>query len=342
MKLLFFILFFILAEINMSWFKDLMAKGAKQPQMVDAPAPKKKPVLPKVKVDLVNSQHLFYDLLFGDSVEPRTNNNLELLVIARADEILINPKLIKFTSFPKALKETLDKIEKNCDTSQIQNSLEQDPLLASDVIRLVNTPIYNSSKKPITSLKVAINSIGLEMLKEIATTASINRMFSNNSIYFKMFGEKLWQHSLLTARISESKALKEGIDPYTAFFVGIVHELGKIALYTELVNAVSNTDSDEQLGSMCFRKSMTKLSKLLTYNIVRSWPLPKEIVSPLKEFVMYKKLENPSKLAKILVEATLLSELCLLFDAKLIDQDEALIILDKNNIELENIEYVIS
>jgi HD-like signal output (HDOD) protein len=327
----------------MSWFTELLHRGVKdfsdQPKALEVVVPQPRQ---RVKVDLVNSEHLFYDLLFGDTIETsEKNEKIERAIIDRVSEVLINPKKINFQSFPKALKDTLDKIDKDADIKDIQQSLEQDPILVSDVVRLANTAALNSSSTQVTSLQVAISRVGLQSLKQVVISATFERMMTSVSpIYFKLFGEKIWQHSLLTAKICEQKAKTVGIDPYTAFFVGIIHDVGKIAIFSELVDAVQQQGTEGELGSLYFRKVMTSLSKQLTYNIVRSWQLPKTIIDPIKQHIVVAKVPTEGRLVNILVESKLISELSLLYNDKLINLDEAALIIEKRGLASDNIEFI--
>lgn len=328
----------------MSWFTELLQRGVKE---VDAPpAPKQviaKEPIKKIKVDLVNSEHLFYDLLFGDTAQADSKNeSVERAIIDRVSEVLINPKNINFQSFPKALKDTLDKIDQDADIKDIQQSLEQDPILASDVVRLANTGAFSaSSTTQVTSLQVAISRVGLSSLKQVVTAAVVERMMTKVSpVYFKMFGEKIWQHSLLTARICEIKAKSIGYDPYSAFFIGIIHDVGKIAIFSELVDAVQKRVDDSEPGSLYFRKVMTSLSKQLTYNIVRSWALPKSIIEPIKQHVAYGKVPSEHQFVDVLVESKLISELNLLFKEKMISIEEAALVLEKGGYDTESISFI--
>jgi len=328
----------------MSWFTELLERGANndtatsqstEPEIIDAPSP-------IIKVDLVNSDHLFYDLLFGETAQCSVkNDNIERAIIDRVSEVLINPQNINFQSFPKALKDTLDKIDNNADIKDIQQSLEQDPVLSADVVRLANNTSYSRASIQVTSLQVAISRVGLESLKKLVTQATFERLMTQVSpIYFKLFGEKIWQHSLLTAKVCEQKAKLLGIDPYTAFFVGIIHDVGKIAIFSELVDAVQQQEDDSEPGSLYFRKVMTSLSKQLTYNIVRSWVLPKVIIEPIKQHVVYGKVLSDNKLVSVLVEAKLVSELSLLYREAMISLDEVAVILEIRGYDSSNLEFI--
>ncbi|WP_435275472.1 HDOD domain-containing protein [Psychrobium sp. nBUS_13] len=325
----------------MSWFTDLLDRGVTE----KAAAPKSKPLadpVTKVKVDLINSEHLFYDLLFGDTAQTSGRNEIvERAIIDRVSEALINPKSIRFQSFPKALKDTLDKIDSDEDIKDIKKSLEQDPILASDVVRLANSVAFSNSSNQVTSLQVAISRVGFQNIKQLVTAAVMERMMRQVSpLYFKLFGEKIWQHSLLTARICERKAKQIGYDPYSAFFIGVIHDIGKIAIFSELVDAVQKSEEDSEPGSLYFRKVMTSLSKQLTYNIVRSWELPQAIIDPIKQHVVVGKVQTDHKLVDILVESKLISELNLLYLEDMISLEEAALIFEKRGYDESNIEFL--
>ena len=325
----------------MSWFTELLDRGVKEKEAAPISKPVTEPVK-KVRVDLINSEHLFYDLLFGDTAKTSTRNEVvEKAIIDRVSEVLINPKNIRFQSFPKALKDTLDKIDSDEDIKNIQKSLEQDPILASDVVRLANSGAFSNSSNQVTSLQVAISRVGFHNLKQLVTAAVMERMMTKVSpLYFKLFGEKIWQHSLLTARICEQKAKQIGYDPYSAFFIGVIHDVGKIAIFSELVDAVQKAEEDSEPGSLYFRKVMTSLSKQLTYNIVRSWELPQAIIEPIKQHIVVGKVQSDNKLVDILVESKLISELNLLYLEDMISLDEAALIFEKRGYDESNIEFL--
>lgn len=84
--------------------------------------------------------------------------------------------------------------------------------------------------------------------------------------------------------------------------MAFIHDVGKIAIFSELVDAVQQQGTEGEPGSLYFRKVMTSLSKQLTYNIVRSWQLPKTIVDPIKQYVVITKVPTEGQLVNILVE----------------------------------------
>jgi len=325
----------------MSWYTELLNRGAskakKSKKQVDERPPTEKE--PAVKIDLVNSQHLFYDLIFGDTHQ-KQDTVIEQIVIDRVSNILIQPDKINFEPLPKALAETLEKIDQQCDLDAIQQSLSQDPILASEVLRLANTAAFRRTLNEVSNLKLAISMVGMKSLRQIVTAASISGITQVNSVYFKLFGEKIWQHSLTTAKFCEQKALAQGLDPFIAFFVGIIHDVGKIAIFSELVNAIQDEAPGAEPGSRDFRKVMTSLSKQLTFNIARSWQLPAAIIEPIKQHIVYKVTPEINPITLILVESTLMSELFLLVENEMITLQQAGAILTKKDISLDNLALI--
>jgi len=326
----------------MSWFTDLMNKGTADPKSIKqdkpqakkATAPHDKKVPAKVDVDLINSEHLFYDLLFGKEAESfEIENTLEQKIVESVGDLLINPNNMVLEPFPKALKEALQKIDSGAPVGQVETSLQQDPVMASQVVKLANSAAFRRTDKEVNSLKMAINFVGLDSLKQVVTAASLGGMMKVSPIYFKLFGEKVWQHSITTAKYCEAAAKEQGLDPYAAFFVGLIHDIGKIAVFKALVDAIQQAMPGVQPGSVHFRKMMSSMSKQLTVNIVREWGLPEAIIYPLQQHMTYKAMAEPCALTTILVESKLLSEVSLLLEAKLISELEAELILMKNEID---------
>jgi len=326
----------------MSWFKDLMNRGKpasdpvmqEQNQPLKAAPPRQKEPPSKIKVDIINSEHLFYDLLFGKEAESlEIENCLETKIVELVGDLLINPDSMTLEPFPKALKDALQKIDSGAPVDQVELSLQQDPIMATQVVKLANSAAFRRTDKEVNSLKMAINFVGLDSLKQVVTAASLGGLMKVSPIYFKLFGEKVWQHSVTTAKYCEEAAKEQGLDPYAAFFVGLIHDIGKIAVFKALVEAMQQSMPGVQPGSVHFRKMMSSMSKQLTVNIVKQWNLPDAIVLPLQQHMTYKAMAEPCALTKILVQSKLLSEVSLLLEAKLINQLDAELILIKNNIK---------
>ena len=87
-----------------------------------------------------------------------------------------------FEPFPKPLKDTLDKMDRQEPIRQIEQSLEQDPVIASEIVKLANSAAFRRGSKEVDSLKMAINFVGLSSLKQIVIAESLSGMMKVSPI----------------------------------------------------------------------------------------------------------------------------------------------------------------
>lgn len=332
----------------MSWFNELMNRGAKEG--ISKSHPKKTKIIAvadqtetvAINVDFIYSENLFYDLLFGkESSSENIANDLELKIVDDVTQLLNNPNNVIFEPFPKPLKDALDLIDREASMIEMEVCLQQDPKLASEIVRLANSPAFKCSRQQIISLKTAINFVGIDSLKRIVITASLSSMMKVCPIYFKLFGEKTWFHSLNTANICKELALIQHQDPDVAFFIGLIHDVGKIAIFNALVNQIKSTIPGSQPGSLYFRKLMTNMSKQLSVTIVKTWQLPELVAETLEQYCYYGERENLEPLTNILAEGKLISEVSLLLKYQLIDQLDAETILINHDIDIDKLSLAI-
>jgi len=108
----------------------------------------------------------------------------------------------------------------------------QDPALSERVLRLVNSAHYNLKQK-IGSIEQALLSLGMDAVKNIAISSSVCQVFGRsprkNGLNLKLF----WWHSLACAVLARLLAAKTQYpSPEEAFLSGLMHDIGKIVLWT--------------------------------------------------------------------------------------------------------------
>lgn len=79
-----------------------------------------------------------------------------------------------------------------------------------------------------------------------------------------MFGEQLWEHSVTTAVWAKQLAREAGSDPDLAYFLGLIHDVGKIALFKIIIGEMNSCDPEFKPSSKLFRQMMTKHSVRLS------------------------------------------------------------------------------
>jgi HD-like signal output (HDOD) protein/signal transduction histidine kinase len=150
-----------------------------------------------------------------------------------------------------SLIETCNRREKGIkDLSKIIN---QDPSLSERVLRLVNSAHYGLKQK-ISSIEQALLLLGMDAVKNIAISSSVYQVFGRsqrrNGFNLKLF----WWHSLACAVLARLLAAKTQFpSPEEAFLSGLMHDIGKIVLWTNF----------EEQYAQIYRAHGSKIAELL-------------------------------------------------------------------------------
>ena len=119
-----------------------------------------------------------------------------------------------------------------CGIREVSKIIESDPSLSSKVIRLANFSGLNTSHcGEVDTVYRAISLLGLNMVR--CVSLSISTMNLLNSDYQSEFDPvDFWAHSISCAIASELFAKHFSYpEPDTAFFAGLMHDLGKYLLF---------------------------------------------------------------------------------------------------------------
>jgi len=139
-----------------------------------------------------------------------------------------------------------------CTVDRILGILAKDPPLSASMLRLANSALYQGDR-PASDLRTAVLRLGFDAVLNLGRTAAIIRTFRTATTFDPVL---LWQHSVAVAitakgicRLTRKHHLAE-----TAFLVGLLHDIGKIALdrcftdeYAPVVTAVR--EGEEGVGA---------------------------------------------------------------------------------------------
>ena len=185
---------------------------------------------------------------------------------------------------PEQLTMFLEEVKKdNTDFNEICAIVKNDIALAGETIRISNSPIYRRAAGPIESIDRAIAVLGLQGVKQIASMLFMKQIFDVESNRFKQFGEVLWNHCLECA-IACRMLCDENDDPFTCYLMGLVHDVGKVAMFTCLCQHLDEFGSDNIDEGKLFKLVMTEHSTWLSAHIAKEWDLPNSIILALYEF----------------------------------------------------------
>ena len=116
----------------------------------------------------------------------------------------------------------------DCHADVAARLVQAEPLLAARTVAIANSVAYNRSGNEITNVRNAVQRVGFRTLNALAAAVIVRQLDSKiTHPVLRAKADQLWQHSAHVAALSQVIAKRVAhLDPETALFAGIVHEVG--------------------------------------------------------------------------------------------------------------------
>jgi len=128
--------------------------------------------------------------------------------------------------FSEVARRVLDQVaDEDFEVGSLQDIIEQDPALATKVLRLANSAAFRP-REACASIKQAIMVLGSRTLSEVATSLSMMSMFTDLS----GIGHTVRNHCASTGALVRALALHRANTGPNSYIVGLLHDFGKLLL----------------------------------------------------------------------------------------------------------------
>jgi Predicted signal transduction protein len=122
----------------------------------------------------------------------------------------------------------------DCSIRDFSRLVEQDIKLATEMLRIANSPIY-SGGRPVASLSEATLRLGLAHCKNLIITSCISSLISDLSAEETWIRDVLWRHGMATGVIAVNLNRTLGVGfQGEEFTAGLMHDIGRILLAVAL------------------------------------------------------------------------------------------------------------
>ncbi|TRY31394.1 HDOD domain-containing protein [Aliiglaciecola sp. M165] len=252
-------------------------------------------------------------------------------------------------AFDHRLPEVLDLLStKACSISKLEPSAANMPWLYDELIKLINTPKYRKVDAKgkvvvVESFKVALSFLGIENLRMLIPSVAFRRCLPQITDPYPEIKTRLMEASIGTAMSCKKIAQVSDLDEYHGFILGLLHDLGKIAvirLYFKLFDAVhkeatieaeSERKRDEHLAlgeitpsDEFLRQLIEEFSYPLSARFFEIMQFKRLFVSEaLNEFAQNKAVSHMSPYGKLLAQGVAYNRYRTLKLNKMINMDEA-------------------
>ena len=115
----------------------------------------------------------------------------------------------------------------DCHAEAAAKLIQANPLLAARSVAIANSAAYNRSGSDITSVKTAVQRLGVRTLQSLVAAVIVRQIGSEiTNPILKQKIDQLWEHTAHVAALSQVIARRvTRLDPETALFAGIMHEV---------------------------------------------------------------------------------------------------------------------
>lgn len=152
-------------------------------------------------------------------------SKLELYQAIAAD--LTTGEIAFPTSVQLALKLRKALEDPDCHAELAAKLISAEPVLAARVVAVANSVAYNRSGREITDVRSAVNRVGFNTLRSLAMGLATRQLASGSAGPGRALANQLWEHTAHVASLARALARHvTHVDPETAMFAGIVHEIG--------------------------------------------------------------------------------------------------------------------
>lgn len=146
----------------------------------------------------------------------------------------------------------------DCHLDKVAELAVAEPLVAARLVAIANSVAFTRFGGKITNVRAAVSQLGLKTLRTVVAAVFLRQVggaIANPAI--RMRADALWQHCAEVAALARALARELSVvDPETALFAGVVHEIGGFFLlsraeaYPILLEANGGPDDAVILGRM--------------------------------------------------------------------------------------------
>jgi HD-like signal output (HDOD) protein len=115
-----------------------------------------------------------------------------------------------------------------CHVDLAARLVQAEPLLAARTVSIANAVAYNRAGNDVTNVRAAVQRVGFRTLGALAAAVIVRQLDSEiTDPALRAKADRLWEHSAHVAALAQVIARRVSrVDPETAMFAGIVHEVG--------------------------------------------------------------------------------------------------------------------
>ena len=200
-------------------------------------------------------------------------------------------------SMPSTAARVLECLESGAHQDKAAGLLENDPVLALEVLRLANSASF-ATRARIESISHAITMLGASRLRSLLLTASARQVFVSRNRTIRDLTAQLWTHSVGVATVARQIAVRAAFtDKEAPYMAGLMHDIGKpiVAIHLlDLERSVSRGMQDHWIDPNEWLAIVQDVHRPVGVAVAKHWNLSSEICKAVQDCVEFDPIERLS------------------------------------------------
>lgn len=160
------------------------------------------------------------------------------------------------------------------EVDEIVEVISSDPVLSSELLKAANSVLYGG-RTACDSLRDAVMRLGLRGVRGVVLTLSMRSAILRDP-RLMTYATEVWRQSIAVAHLARHLSGPAGVEPESAYLMGLTHDIGKVALLSLVSKETRNAGrlSGAFLGTL-----FVQFHEQCGSRMAEEWSLPPEIVS---------------------------------------------------------------
>ena len=175
--------------------------------------------------------------------------------------------------------------DQNAKFSELAATIEKDPLIASRLLRIVNSPAYGG-REPITSVENAISRLGMKPFRTILIELAAREVFTSKNQNIRQAFRGIWEHCLAVGMLARDIAtrLPGSAEADAAYLAGLFHDVGKPvvgALLLEAERSLMDELEEPFMTDTLWLKVVDAAHRDVGAALAAQWTLPSSVAKAI-------------------------------------------------------------
>jgi putative nucleotidyltransferase with HDIG domain len=200
-------------------------------------------------------------------------------------------------AMPATAARVIECLEAGTHQDKAAGLLEQDPVLALEVLRLANSASF-APRARVESIAHAMTMLGASRLRTLLVTASARQVFVSRNRAIRDMTAALWTHSIGVATVARQIAVRAAFqDKEAPYMAGLMHDIGKpiVAIHLlDLERSVSRSQQDHWIEPNEWLGIVQDVHRPVGVAVAKQWNLSAEICKAIQDCIEYDAIERAS------------------------------------------------